>query len=116
MAKNKSYAELLEQFNPTETRFWSKVKKSADADGCWEWMGALTVGYGRFHTSYPKRTLHYAHVFSYRMNVGAVATGLRVLHRCDNRKCVRPDHLFLGTQKDNIYDCISKKRAWFQKG
>lgn len=51
-----------------------------------------------------------AHCFSYELNIGS-RNGLQVLHKCDNKLCVRPDHLFLGTQKDNMHDMIKKGRA-----
>lgn len=85
-------------------RFWRSVRKS---EGCWEWLGELDKqGYGRFWAC-NRRCL--AHRYSYAANNGDPA-GLLVLHRCDNPKCVRPEHLFLGTQKDNIQDCVRKGR------
>lgn len=58
----------------------------------------------------------YAHRVSWELFRGPIPNKLFVLHKCDNKNCINPDHLFLGTAKDNIHDCIRKGRAWFQKG
>lgn len=87
-------------------RFWLKVKKSA---GCWEWCGAGSAkGPGNFNPG--GRTVS-AHRFSWELHYGRVDDGLWVLHKCDNPRCVRPDHLFLGTAQDNVDDMYSKQRA-----
>jgi hypothetical protein len=86
-------------------RFWAKVDKSAD---CWLWTGALTKGYGQL--THEKRHL-YAHRFSWEIHNGHVPDGAVVCHRCDTPTCVRPDHLFLGTTRDNVMDCLDKGRA-----
>lgn len=88
----------------TEARFWSKVSKS---EGCWEWTAALRSGYGVF---YADGRLHRAHRVSWEIANGPIAEGLLVCHRCDNRRCVRPDHLFLGTSTDNNRDMTEKGR------
>lgn len=76
--------------------------------GCWLWMGGLnTDGYGTFHFELRKAPAHRA---SWEIHCGSVPEGLYVLHKCDVPCCVNPDHLFLGTQKDNIQDCIKKGR------
>ena len=89
-----------------ESRFWSKVSMG---DGCWEWTaGRFNVGYGQFHIkAYPFG----AHVVSWTLVNGQVPPGLCVLHKCDNRPCVRPDHLFLGTKGDNARDMAAKGRC-----
>jgi hypothetical protein len=84
-------------------RFWSQVRKG---DGCWEWTGARSKGYGQVRLNGRRVG---AHVASFELNVGPVG-GLDVLHRCDNPPCVRPDHLFLGTAKDNVADMMAKGR------
>jgi len=92
-----------------EDRFWAKVDKSAP-NGCWEWTASINDhGYGQFgiaHGNNPER----AHRFAWRQMRGEIPKDRWVLHKCDNRKCCNPDHLFLGTAKDNTQDCIKKGR------
>lgn len=85
--------------------FWSRVVKG---DGCWEWTGARSGGYGTVAVG--GRTVK-AHRVSWEMTFGAIPDGLCVLHRCDNPGCVRPDHLFLGTVDDNNKDRAAKGRS-----
>lgn len=92
-----------ERWEGRETRFWSNVYKT---DGCWEWMGNPSTKFG--YCKYNRRLVHR---LSWNFTNGDIPVGMLVLHRCDNPKCVRPDHLFLGTQKDNVHDMIQKGRA-----
>jgi HNH endonuclease len=77
---------------------------------CWNWMGAVDLdGYGRF--SWPEKNIRKAAQAAYELFVGD-REGLNVLHTCDNRLCVKPTHLFLGTQQDNVTDMWNKDRGW----
>lgn len=85
---------------PLDVRFWRYVKKG---DGCWEWMASKNKkGYGSFGTGDRRTSL--AHRVSWVLNVGIIPEGFYVLHKCNNPGCVRPSHLYLGTQLDNMND------------
>ena len=87
-------------------RFLAKVKK-VDS-GCFEWQAGLARGgYGKFRLPHKTTT---AHRFAYETFVSPIPQGLQVLHRCDNRKCTNPEHLFIGTAQDNVADMDEKKR------
>lgn len=81
-------------------RFWEKVEKGPS---CWEWRGALGSGnYGSFQVGARKSAR--AHRFSYEITRGKIPMGLVVRHKCDNPKCVRPDHLEVGSHQQNSDD------------
>lgn len=80
--------------------------------GCVEWRGGLTSGgYGKFHSGGRFGKTELAHRAAWRLFKAPLPPSAFVLHTCDNRRCVNPDHLRLGTQKDNIGDMWSKARA-----
>lgn len=89
-------------------RFWQKVQKG---DGCWVWTGAVVLGkrekYGRFLFNGKVRG---AHRVAWELTNGPIPEGIFVLHHCDNPPCVRPDHLFLGTNSTNMLDAARKGR------
>jgi len=94
---------------PTRKAFFeSKIYYSID--GCWYWLGAIhnITHYGVFGIS-SGRTM-YAHRFSYKTYRGEIPNGLLVCHHCDNTYCVNPNHLFLGTHRDNTMDMVRKNR------
>lgn len=80
------------------------------ASGCVEWTGSTTTKYGYGNLTVEGKN-EYAHRYAYRRACGSIPDGLFVLHRCDNPPCVNPEHLFLGTQIDNMQDCSQKGRV-----
>lgn len=85
-------------------RFWTKVNKSND---CWLWTAAIakTTGYGHFITTY-------AHRFAWELANGKIPSGMHVLHRCDNRHCVKLDHLFIGSNHLWRMELNKEQRFW----
>jgi DNA-binding XRE family transcriptional regulator len=91
---------------PIKERFWEKVEKT---ENCWHWKGCLNNrGYGQISMN-GKAVL--SHRVSWEIHNGPIPEGLQALHRCDNPICVRPDHLFLGTNSDNHTDMVNKGRC-----
>jgi hypothetical protein len=83
-------------------RFFAKVKKGAPGE-CWEWLGGKSSGYGYIDQKG-------AHVVSFELHKGPVHPGMEVLHHCDNRPCTNPEHLYAGTQMQNMHDKINRGR------
>lgn len=93
---------------PLEVRFFEKIKKT---EACWIWFGAKDPkGYGRIGAGGRKGKDIFAHRLSYQIHKGEIPEGMLVCHKCDTPACVNPEHLFLGTQTDNMRDCVNKNR------
>ncbi len=77
--------------------------------GCWLWIGSLTNnGYGRM--TFGAKTEFLAHRVSYEQKYGKIPDGKFALHKCDVKSCVNPDHIFIGTQQENMTDKVKKNR------
>jgi len=84
-----------------------KVYEPVPYSGCWIWMMSTVCGYGS--VKYDGKTER-AHRLMYQLTKGPIPQDMLVCHKCDTKSCVNPEHLFLGSQKDNISDCLSKQR------
>lgn len=97
----------------SEERFWGRIEKRGP-DACWLWPGAvLNSGYGAFTRNRsglegPRQVT--AHRFACEAAHGPVPAGLHVLHRCDNKLCVNPAHLYAGTHQQNVADAKARHR------
>ena len=102
---------------PAADRFWEKVKKTPG--GCWEWTATKNKGYGYFSLTRTKRVK--AHRWSWEHSNGPIPQGQGyhgtvIMHTCDNRACVNPEHLRAGAHAENILDRDQKGRQARQKG
>ncbi len=99
------------RLSPAELRagFWARVRKLPGFNACWLWIGyCLPNGYGQLKIG---RRNVYAHRYSVQLARGAPPTGLVVRHSCDTPACVRPSHLLVGTQLQNVADMHARGRA-----
>jgi hypothetical protein len=94
-------------------RFWTKVDQSGGIDACWNWTASGAAGYGRLKDRDGKG-LVLAHRVAYEETYGPVPEGLVIMHSCDNPLCVNPNHLYAGTQSENMQDCASKGRIFIK--
>ena len=87
-----------------------RQRMKTDDHGCWIWIGCITWnGYGVISVNNRQIMTHRA---SWLCHVGPIPDGLFVLHKCDVRNCVNPDHLFIGTKRDNALDMVAKGRHY----
>jgi hypothetical protein len=97
---------MIRKMRPIKVRFMEKVNKGK----CWVWTGAINYRFGYGHFYVHGKGVQRAHRAAYELFVGKIPSGLMVLHKCDNRACVKPGHLFVGTAQDNTNDMIAKGR------
>jgi len=101
-------------FKATPEHFWSMVAIS-DPDSCWEWQGCRSKkGYGNLH--YTELGEDKSHRVAYRLTNGNIPVGMCILHKCDNRACCNPNHLYVGDNDQNVKDRMARGRAFSQIG
>lgn len=89
--------------------FWSKVDQRG---ACWLWKGTMTQkGYGSFFARLNERTYWRAHRYCWALLKGPIPSGMQICHSCDNRWCVNPEHLYVGTNQDNVNDRNQRGRT-----
>src|ERR1017187_1260619 len=93
-------------------RFWLKVQKLSEPNGCWVWLGGMGPnGYGIFHLATSSKKVPATHYSWELWTSRPVPKGILLCHKCDHPYCVNPEHLFLGTHKDNMRDMKDKRRS-----
>ena len=108
--KRHNNLEGIKPHASVEERFWRFVDKKANNE-CWNWTGNICAGYGRISLGAKKDGAIGSHRFSWELhNKQSISDGMVVMHSCDNPKCVNPNHLSIGSHKDNTQDMIAKGR------
>lgn len=104
------YRYMNKRLGTIEERLLEYVNKT---DTCWLWVGYKGhYGYGKITNEQGKQVR--AHRYMYEKYKGKIPEGMKILHKCDVTACVNPDHLFLGTQKDNVKDMMDKNRGGYK--
>lgn len=105
--------DLLEQLDREAQLEALKARTRETPQGCWEWLGEQSDGgYGRVWTTISGKSVRRsAHRLAWSIENGPIPEGMLICHKCDNPPCIRPTHLFLGSQEDNMLDATSKGRV-----
>jgi hypothetical protein len=112
--------QLADFSQKDKERFWAKVNKDGPIHpynpamgSCWLWIASVqNKGYGVLDTNHSGiRKTHLVHRIAFALANGSIGAGMKILHSCDTPRCCNPGHLFEGTQRDNMRDCVSKGRC-----
>jgi hypothetical protein len=107
--KNSSLRRQERKKESIANRLYKNIYKNP-LNGCWEWTDSKSKqGHGRIGY---RDKVYLTHRLSYEISIGEIPDGKNVCHKCDNPPCINPEHLFVGTQKDNISDMVSKGRGF----